>query len=225
MIPIHDDNPARRTPVVTWAVMAACAAVFLWQVGLDEPAARAAVYRFGLVPAVFVGEARLPPGLDLLPPALTPLTSMFLHGGFMHLAGNLLYLWIFGNNVEDLLGHARYALFYAATGLAAALAQVLHAPASTIPMIGASGAISGVLGAYLLFFPQARVTVLLPLGIVIYTARWPAVVVLGGWFVVQLVSSLLSDPAAPGVAWLAHLGGFVAGLVLGPALRATSAVR
>jgi membrane associated rhomboid family serine protease len=220
VIPIHDDNPSRSTPFVTWTLMTACLAVFLWQAGLDGRAAQAAVYRFGLVPAVFVGEVGLAPGLAPLPPALTVLTSMFLHGGFMHLAGNLLYLWIFGNNVEDALGPSRFTVFYVASGLAAALAQIMHAPSSAIPMIGASGAISGVLGAYLLFFPRARVTVLIPLGFMVYTARWPAAWVLGAWFLLQLVSSLLADPGAPGVAWLAHVGGFVAGLFLAPLLRA-----
>jgi membrane associated rhomboid family serine protease len=219
MIPIHDDNPTRRMPFVTWALIAACIGVFVWQTGLGPGAAEAAVYRYGVVPAVLFGNARLPAEIAALPPTLTVLTSMFFHGGFMHLAGNLLYLWIFGNNVEDALGHAKFALFYAATGLAAALAQALHAPGSTVPMIGASGAISGVLGAYLLFYPHARVTVLIPLGFVVYTARWPAGLVLGAWFALQVGSSLLADPAAPGVAWLAHVGGFVAGLLLARPLR------
>jgi len=219
VIPIHDDNPVTSTPVVTWALIGICVLVFAWQLGLDERGNQLAAFRYGVVPAVLLGESQLPPGLAAVPPSLTVVTSMFLHGGFMHLAGNLLYLWIFGNNVEDALGHTRFVLFYGLCGLAAALAQALHAPDSGIPMIGASGAISGVLAAYLLYYPHARVTVLVPLGFILYTARWPAVFVLGVWFVVQVGSSLLARPDEPGVAWLAHIGGFAAGLLLATALR------
>jgi membrane associated rhomboid family serine protease len=220
VIPVHDDNPIDITPLVTYGLIAACVLAFLWQLGLDEQAGQLAVYRYGVVPAVLLGEAELPPGVAAVPPALTVLSSMFLHGGFMHLAGNMLYLWIFGNNIENALGTTRYLIFYAACGLAAALAQTFSAPASTIPMIGASGAISGVLGAYLLYYPHARVTVLIPLGIFLHTVRWPAGWVLGAWFALQVGSSLMSDPSQPGVAWLAHVGGFVAGLALAGVLRA-----
>lgn len=219
MIPVHDDNPVSITPLVTYALIAGCVLVFLWQLGLGDAGNQRAAFRFGVVPAVLLGEARLPPGLGGVPPALTVFSSMFLHGGFMHLAGNMLYLWVFGNNIEDLLGHLRFTVFYAICGLAAALAQALHAPDSTIPMIGASGAISGVLGAYLLYYPRARITVMIPIGIILHTARWPAAWVLGAWFVLQVGSSLLADPAQPGVAWLAHVGGFVAGLLVAPLLR------
>lgn len=219
MIPIHDDNPIAITPVVTWALVGACALVFVWQLGLGEQGQQLAAYRYGVVPAVLLGDARLPPGLATIPPALTTLTSMFLHGGLMHLAGNMLYLWIFGNNIEDALGHARYVAFYVLCGLAAALAQALHAPGSEIPMIGASGAISGVLAAYLLYYPHARITVLIPLGIILHAVRWPAGWVLGAWFAVQVGSSLLAPPDQPGVAWLAHIGGFIAGLGLAPLMR------
>jgi len=218
MIPVHDDNPVSITPFVTYSLIAGCVLVFLWQLGLDDAGNQRAAFRYGVVPAVLLGEARFPPGFGGIPPGLTILTSLFLHGGFMHLAGNMLYLWIFGNNIEDRLGHLRFTVFYAACGLAAALAQALHAPASTIPMIGASGAISGVLGAYLLYYPRARITVVIPLGIILHTTRWPASLVLGGWFALQVGSSLLADPTQPGVAWLAHIGGFVAGLVLAPLL-------
>ncbi len=221
MIPIHDDNPIRITPWVTVTLIAFCVLVFLWQLSLGERAAQMAAYRYGVVPAVLSGQASLPPAFAAPPAALTMISSMFLHGGFMHLAGNLLYLWIFGDNIEDVLGHARFIVFYLACGIAAALAQTAQDPASAIPMIGASGAISGVLGAYLLLFPQARVTLLLPLGFIVYTVRWPAVGVLGLWFVMQVVSSLLADPGQPGVAWLAHIGGFLAGLVLLPVLRSS----
>ena len=144
---------------------------------------------------------------------MTLVTSMFLHGGFMHLAGNMLYLWVFGNNIEDVCGHGRFILFYLLCGLAAAFAQALPDPGSEIPMIGASGAISGVLGAYLLLFPHARVCTLVPIGFVFFTtirAGW----LLGFWFVFQLLSGLGSNPAEGGVAFWAHIGGFVAGLPL-----------
>ena len=219
MIPVHDDNPIDITPVVTYLLIGVCVAVFVWQIGLGEQDGQLAVLRYGLVPAVLLGQVQLPPGIATVPPALTVLSSMFLHGGFMHLAGNMLYLWVFGNNIEHALGTGRYLLFYTACGLAAALAQALSAPASTIPMIGASGAIAGVLGAYLLYYPHARVTVLIPLGIILHTVRWPAGWVLGAWFVFQVGSSLLSDPDQPGVAWLAHVGGFVCGLLLALVLR------
>ena len=219
MIPVHDDNPIDITPVVTYLLIGVCVAVFVWQIGLGEQDGQLAVLRYGLVPAVLLGQVQLPPGIATVPPALTVLSSMFLHGGFMHLAGNMLYLWVFGNNIEHALGTGRYLLFYAACGLAAALAQALSAPASTIPMIGASGAIAGVLGAYLLYYPHARVTVLIPLGIILHTVRWPAGWVLGAWFAFQVGSSLLSDPDQPGVAWLAHVGGFVCGLLLALVLR------
>jgi membrane associated rhomboid family serine protease len=158
-------------------------------------------------------DASLPAELVRVPAAMTLLTSMFLHGGVMHLAGNMLYLWVFGNNIEDACGHVRFALFYLLCGLAAAFAQALPDPASEIPMIGASGAISGVLGAYLLLFPHARVYTLVPLGLVFFTtikAGW----LLGFWFVFQLLSGIGSDPAQGGVAFWAHIGGFVAGMAL-----------
>ncbi len=219
MIPIHDDNPVTLTPLVTWTLIGVCVLVFLWQLGLGDHGNQLAVFRYGVVPAVLLGEGRLPPEVAAVPASLTVFTSMFLHGGFMHLAGNMLYLWIFGNNVEDTLGHGRYLTFYGLCGLAAALTQALYAPDSAIPMIGASGAISGVLAAYLLYYPHARVTMLVPLGFVLYTVRWPAALVLGLWFLVQVGSSLLARPDQPGVAWLAHIGGFGAGLLLAAVLR------
>jgi membrane associated rhomboid family serine protease len=144
---------------------------------------------------------------------------MFLHGGWMHLIGNMLYLWIFGNNVEDAMGHARFLAFYVLCGAAAVFAQALPAPDSTIPMIGASGAISGVLGAYLLLYPHARVLVLIPLGAFSRLVYLPAMVVLGFWFALQLLSTLLADPNQPGVAFGAHAGGFVAGMLLIPLFK------
>ena len=171
------------------------------------------------LPAALLGGETLPPALYLVPPTATLFTSMFLHGGFMHLAGNMLYLWIFGNNVEDSMGHVRFVIFYLLCGVAAALAQAWPNPDSTIPMIGASGAISGVLGAYLLLFPRARVLVLIPLGAFSRIVYVPAMFVLGFWFVLQLINTALSEGGQGGVAFGAHIGGFVAGMVLIPLFK------
>ena len=191
MIPLHDDNPTERTPFLTVGLIGACVLVYLWQWSLG-PEQTAAVYALGVIPAVVFDHARLSPELEWIAPVLTPFTSLFLHGGFMHLAGNMLYLWIFGNNIEDAMGHSRFIVFYVICGIAAVLAQALPNPESTVPMIGASGAISGVLGAYLLLYPKARVLVLIPLGFFLHTMRLKAGVVQLIWFVMQILSSLLS---------------------------------
>jgi membrane associated rhomboid family serine protease len=156
----------------------------------------------------------LPPDLELVPPSVTILTSMFMHGGWMHLIGNMLYLWIFGDNVEDSMGHGRFIVFYLLCGVAAALAQAIPEPNSQIPMVGASGAISGVLGAYLLLHPHARVLVAVPFGFILHTMRLPAGIVLALWFGLQLFSNLMTQPGEGGVAFRAHIGGFVAGMLL-----------
>jgi len=218
MIPLRDDNPTERPPVFTVLLIAACVLVFLWQLSLGKAQQRA-ILALGVIPSVLFGEKQLSPELALVPPELTILTSMFLHGGWMHLIGNMLYLWVFGNNVEDAMGHLRFLVFYVLCGAAAVFAQALPNPASTIPMIGASGAISGVLGAYLLLYPHARVLVGIPLGFVIHTARLPALWVLGFWFVLQVVNTLLAAKGQGGVAWGAHLGGFVAGMALLPLFK------
>lgn len=215
MIPLHDDNPTDIFPYLTVTFIVACVLVFFWQLSLG-PAGQKAVYALGVIPATLLQGKSLSPDLYLIPAELTLLTSMFLHGGWMHLIGNMLYLWIFGNNVEDAMGHTRFIFFYIICGIAAALAQSLPDPASVTPMIGASGAISGVLGAYLLLHPRARVLVAIPLVVFIYTTRLPAMAVLGFWFVFQLVSSLLADSGGGGVAWGAHVGGFIAGVLLIP---------
>lgn len=217
MIPLHDDNPTRITPYVTIAVIGACALVFLWELSLSPGREEIAFYAYGVVPAVLFGDLTLPPEVHALPPALTVVSSMFLHGGWMHLIGNMMYLWIFGNNIEDAMGHGRFVLFYLLCGAAAALAQGLAAPGSVIPMIGASGAISGVLGAYLLLHPRARVLTLLTLGFFFYFVRIRAAWVLGFWIVLQVFNAAIAPADAGGVAWLAHVGGFAAGvLLIGP---------
>jgi membrane associated rhomboid family serine protease len=211
MIPLRDDNPIRGVPVVVIATIAACVLVFVWQLALPPNATASAVYSFGFIPAVLFGRGELPAAV--VPAPLTLLTSMFLHGGLLHLAGNMLYLWIFGDNIEDRLGHGRFVGFYLSCGVVAALAQALPDFGSTTPMIGASGAISGVLGAYVVLYPRANVLVALPLLFILYTFRVPALIVLGFWFLGQLASSLAAQESA-GVAFGAHVGGFLAGLIL-----------
>jgi membrane associated rhomboid family serine protease len=216
MIPISDDNPAHRTPVVTWSLLIACIATFFWQLSFTEQGAEALIYSLGFTPSEFFARAFGPqPDTGAW---VTLLTSMFLHGSLMHLGGNMLYLWIFGNNVEDALGHIRFLFFYLTCGVAAALSQAIAEPDTAIPMVGASGAISGVLGAYVMVYPRARITVIIPLGILLYPTKISSFYVVGFWFILQLFSAALAEPGQPGVAWLAHVGGFVAGLVLTPLL-------
>ena len=213
MIPLRDDNPIRSRPVVTVALIVLCTLVFLWQLSLSANGQQQAAYLFGLIPAVLFGNAQLEG--QWIPAGATIITSMFLHGGWLHLIGNMLYLWIFGDNIEDRLGRGRFIVFYLVCGAVAALGQGVADPRSEVPMIGASGAISGVLGAYLVLYPRAKVLVLLPLLIFVTTVRVPALVVLGIWFAAQLLSSLVAAPGSgAGVAFAAHVGGFVAGVVL-----------
>lgn len=218
MIPLRDDNPTARRPVVTWSLVAACVVAFLWELSLGPEAGERVLYALGVIPAVLFGGVKLPSDVALVPPFAAVFTSMFLHGGWLHLGSNVLYLWIFGDNVEEAFGRGRYLAFYLACGVAAALAQSLAQPTSEIPMIGASGAISGVLGAYLLLYPHARVSVVIPIVLYLHFTWLPAYVLLLLWFAMQLFSSAFSDGAG-GVAFLAHVGGFVAGVALTLALR------
>lgn len=215
MIPLHDDNPTEIKPVLTVAIIATCVLVFLWQLshGAQGPVI---IYALGVIPAVLLGQAQLPVELDWVAPGATVFTSMFLHGGWMHLIGNMLFLWIFGNNIEDAMGHVKFLLFYLLCGVAAVFAQALPDIASTTPMVGASGAISGVLGAYLLLYPRANVLVLIPLGFIFTTVRLKAVWVLGIWFAIQFFSSITVQQDGGGVAFGAHIGGFIAGMALVP---------
>jgi membrane associated rhomboid family serine protease len=212
MIPLHDDNPTEHTPFVTIAFIVACFLVFLYEANLPGTLGELFVFRYGAIPAVMFGEAELPAEGGGIPVYATLLTSMFLHGSWMHLIGNMLYLWVFGNNIEDVMGHAKYVVFYVTCGILAAFSHALTDPSSTIPMVGASGAISGVLGAYLLLFPRAHVLVLMPgLGM----TQVAAGIVLGMWFVLQLLSGGMSlSSTGGGVAFFAHIGGFVAGMAL-----------
>jgi membrane associated rhomboid family serine protease len=219
MIPLQDDTASDSKPYVTIALIAACVAVFLWQRSLDPAAGRRVVDALGAIPAVLLTHARLPPDLQWVPRFATPFTAMFLHAGWLHLLGNMLYLWIYGDNVEDSLGHWRYLAFYAVCGTAAVLAQALSAPQSAYPIIGASGAISGVLGAYLLLFPRAKVLTLVLLPFFFTTLRLPAMWLLLLWFAVQLVSDLVVQDGGAAVAFRAHIGGFIGGMLLVPLLK------
>jgi len=217
MFPISDDNPRLNTPVVTWALIGACVLVFLWQFLLGQEQGQIAVFQFGMIPARLFGEVEL--SRAAVPAWSTVFTSMFMHGGFLHLALNMLFLWVFGDNVEDSMGHLRYLVFYLVCGVAAAMTQALINPDSTIPMIGASGAISGVLGAYLLLHPYATVRVLIFIVLFVTVVHVPAMFVLGLWFLTQLGSAALTQTDGPGVAFWAHVGGFVAGMALVPVFK------
>jgi membrane associated rhomboid family serine protease len=213
MIPLRDNIPTHRVPVVTLTIIAINAWVFLQTFLLGSHGGQRLILYYGLIPCGLTGSCQVVG--RAFSDELTILTSMFVHGGFFHFAGNMLYLWIFGNNIEDAMGRARYLVFYLACGLTAAVGQTLLNPASRIPMVGASGAISGVLGAYLLLFPHARVLTLVPLGLFTQLAEIPALVVLGFWIVIQLLNGLLTfNFQGGGVAWFAHIGGFAAGMVL-----------
>ncbi len=224
MFPLKDDLPTRSAPVVTVALIALNVLVFLYQFSLEfgspgegARAGQAFAMEFGLVPCRLTGACEVMG--DLPSPVFTIFSSMFLHGSLFHIAGNMLYLWIFGNNVEDTLGHGRFVLFYLASGLAAAAMQTAVGPSSQVPMIGASGAISGVLGAYFLLFPRANVLTLVVFGFFWRIVSIPALVVLGFWMVVQILNGLGSLGAGGGVAWFAHIGGFFAGMGLVLLLR------
>lgn len=206
MFPIRDHNPSGRTPYVTYTLIAVNILVFLysWPLESDPQALNAFYSDYALYPV------RISQGGDLQ----GLFTSMFLHGGFMHLAGNMLFLWIFGDNLEDDMGHFGFTLFYVAGGIGAGLAQVISEPSGTIPTIGASGAIAAVMGGYLLLYPRAKVDILLILIIFFRIFTIPAWVMLGLWFALQLVNGVNIDPETGGVAYWAHAGGFIVGFVL-----------
>ena len=212
-LPIRDDNPHTVTPFVNYAMLAACAVVFVWQFSLGAEDGQRAVLTYGFIPADFFGQSLPRADISYVPATLTMFTSMFMHGGWMHLGGNMLYLWIFGDNVEASFGHTRYLIFYLLCGVASALAQGLASPGSGVPMVGASGAISGVLGAYLMLHPRSNIKVFVFL-IIITVINVPAFIVLGIWIAGQLVSSAGVNAGEPGVAFIAHIGGFVAGAIL-----------
>jgi len=218
VIPLRDANPTRRTSIVTIGLVVACLVTFAWELGLQvrggDDALNAFIATWGVVPAELT--AAWAGGGILTMETATLITSQFLHGGWLHLLGNLLFLWIFANNIEDDFGRIAFLMFYLGGGAVAALTQVAVDPASTIPMIGASGAIAAVLGGYIVLFPRARITSLVFLGFFYQLIDVPAVVVLGFWFVLQLIDGFASLGLAGtsgGVALFAHIGGFVAGVV------------
>ncbi len=210
LLPIKDDNVLERISFqyVTVAMIAICVVVFLWQLSLGAEQGKA-IFGLGSIPAVLFGNRELSPDLVLLPSSVTLVTSMFLHGGWMHLIFNMLFLWVFGDNVEDSMGHLRYLVFYLLCGVLASLSHAVMEPSSAVPLVGASGAISGVLGAYLVLHPKARLLVLF---MNIIPLRLPAIIVLGSWIGFQFLS--LSSGEESNTAWWAHIGGFLAGMIL-----------
>jgi membrane associated rhomboid family serine protease len=216
MFPLRDDNPITITPVITWALILMNVAVFLYQVSLSPDAAQLFAYQFGAVPAVVLGTKSLSAQVAAIPPLMSIVTSMFLHGGWMHLIGNMWFLWIFGNNIEEAMGHARYLAFYLICGILASAGHIFSNPGSTIPSIGASGAISGALGAYLMLYPRARVWTLIFLGFFVRLMYIPAGVILGFWILLQFINGSMTAGRqdAGGVAFWAHVGGFIAGVLL-----------
>ena len=208
MIPLKDDNPISGRPIVTYFLIGLCVLIFLAQLGSDSYSTGQLFYSYGLIPSVLMGHNQLPMDLYVVPAFVTIFTSMFMHGGFLHLIGNMLYMWIFADNIEDNLGPTKFIIFYLLAGIGAAMTQVLMDTNSQIPMVGASGAIGGVLGAYLINHPNARVLVLIPFGFFSQLIKIKALYVLGFWFILQFISS------GGGVAYAAHIGGFVSGMIL-----------
>jgi len=216
MIPIRDTIPSRHVPVTTWALIAINVTAFFWQLTLPAEAARNAIFLFGIVPARFTNPSW---AADVgFPHSFLPfITTMFLHGGWLHVIGNMWVLWIFGDNVEDRMGHARFLVFYVLCGILAGAAHVYFNPQSVVPTIGASGAIAGVMGAYFVLYPRAKVITLIPILFYPLFVELPAYVFLGVWFAAQLLSgtaSMVAPEEAGGIAFLAHVGGFVAGVLL-----------
>lgn len=206
MLPLYDENPTRNFPVLTVCLMSVNILIYLWGLTVQPAKLNMVYYEFGMIP------------FDLTQSPMrgypTIFSAMFLHGGFWHLAGNMLYLWIFGANIEDVLGKFRFILFYLVCGTIAAFCHAVTNAGSGIPMIGASGAIAGILGAYMILYPKAKVRTLIFLGFFITIIRIPAVVLLLLWMALQIYNSLIMQADGGGVAWLAHIGGFIAGMVL-----------
>jgi len=210
LIPYKDDNPTNTFPFITIGIIVLNILIFILEI-ISQSGMKDVTYAYGAMPYyILTFETNQP-----IHPVLTVFTSMFMHGGLFHLGGNMLYLWIFGNNIEDRLGHIRFILFYSFCGIVSAYAHAITSPHSLTPMIGASGAISGVLGAYLLLFPRATVYTLVFLGFFVTTVKIPALIVIGFWAIIQFVNGIVSTglDARGGVAWFAHIGGFLIGLL------------
>jgi membrane associated rhomboid family serine protease len=219
MIPLRDKNPSRTIPFVNYVLIILNIIIFLFEISLGKGMEQF-IYTFGVVPSYLMNDIRT---LSIDVGTVIPfLTSMFLHGGWMHLLGNMLFLYVFGDNVEDRLGHWKYFIFYLIAGIAAAASQVFVSPNSQIPMVGASGAIAGVLGSYIILFPRARVLTLIPIFIFFQVIELPAFLFLGIWFLMQIISGTFAlgiGADAGGVAWWAHIGGFVSGIIMLPFLK------
>lgn len=209
MIPLKDDNPTSTFPFVTIFIISANIIVYIYQLTLESQTGDFFVLRAGALPYEITHFVDIYP-LAFIRPPLTLFSAMFVHGGLLHVGGNMLYLWIFGDNIEDRLGHFRFFIFYILTGLIASFAHIAMLPNSTIPMIGASGAIAGILGAYLVLYPKAKVFTLVFLFVFVDIVKIPAIIFLGLWFAFQLLSS----GAGGGIAWYAHIGGFIGGIAL-----------
>ena len=213
MIPLKDDNPISSRPIVTYFIIGMCVVVFFMQLGSESYRTGQLFYSYGLIPSVIMGHDQLPMDLYAVPAYMTIFSSMFMHGGWMHLIMNMLFIWVFADNIEDNLGPRNFIIFYILCGIGAAMAHVLMDTHSQIPVIGASGAISGVLGAYIINHPKARILVLIPFFFIIII-KIRALYVLGYWFVLQFINSYTVSSQGGGVAYAAHIGGFVSGMIL-----------
>ncbi len=225
MVPLSDDNPTRITPYVNYMLIGINIFIFFHEVSLSAPQLQTFVQTYAIVPNHLTASFQTGDWAKILPQAATLITSQFLHGGFLHLGGNMLFLWVFGNNIEDQLGHLKYLIFYLLCGALAGLAQWFFSMHSGVPSLGASGAIAGVLGAYILRFPHARILTLIPIGFFITTFRIPAIFFLGFWFLQQALYGIASlhvrsniGMEGGGIAYWAHAGGFIFGIILGPLL-------
>ena len=212
--PFADENPTSKIPIFNWLIILICSITFLKYIFEHNYVQEQLFISFGMIPAILFGYSELSTQLKIIPTYITIITSMFLHGGWMHLIGNMMYLYIFGDNIEEILGRVKFLLFYFITGIIAALTQALLDPSSTIPMIGASGAIAGILGGYLVLYPKANIKVFFWFIIFFKVFRVRAFIVLGGWILIQLFSFSGEGFNSGGVAYGAHIGGFVAGVIL-----------
>ena len=212
--PFADENPTNSKPLISWGIILVCVIIFLNYVFEKDYTKEMIFLSFGMIPALIFGSSELSVSLNVIPPIFTIITSMFLHGGWMHLIGNMTYLYIFGDNIEETLGKIKFIIFYLLTGGCAALAQALLDPSSTIPMVGASGAIAGILGGYLVLFPRAKIKVFFWFIIFFKVIKIRAYIVLGGWILIQFLSFNGNDLNSGGIAYAAHIGGFISGIIL-----------
>ncbi len=212
--PFADENPTKKTPIISWLIIFACSFIFINQIFDSTYITEQNFLSFGMIPAILFGHSELSGHLKIIPPFLSIFTSMFLHGGWMHIIGNMTYLHIFGDNIEERLGKLKFVIFYLVTGIVAAFSQALIDPTSTIPMIGASGAIAGILGGYLVLYPKAKIKVFFWFIIFVKIIKIRAFIVLGGWIIIQFISFSGTDLNSGGVAYAAHIGGFISGVLL-----------